>query len=514
MVQRPLREAGVAPEPPPRRARLWLDIAAVLLLCALALWVDLPAVLHGGIDVLDEGFEYQLASRILHGQVPYRDFFTVVTPLAFYWQALLIKVFGPGLVVGRIATALAGAGIAAGIFLAGRRVAGRTLAFAAALLSIPWGIPYWAQPNYSWYVDLLALLTAWTALRAGARRGGWAVAGLLAAAAVLTKQNVGLATASALLVYAAWRGGWRGLGTCAVALGVPLVAFLGYLGAMGALPAFWYQTVVFAIHHFPAAARIRYPTLRAAAHAAHDAGGGGMQALMSYLPQTVLVAGLPLLAVEALRRRRDWLPEGVLVWLLVLGGLTIAYPRSDFVHIDYALPMACLGLAWLLRRGLATHPTLVPLALLPLLALLAPVWPHHPVAAHRGGVSPGLPYLHGLRLDQGTIGSLRTTIGAIDRTVAPGAPVLILPYAAMLYYLADRPNPTSYDLDITLNMPPGGNARMAEVMALTHCPVFYQQGAGISGPFEGYGAPVLAELHRDYALAGEAGPYQIWLWRP
>lgn len=497
-----------------RAERIWIDVAALALIVGLALWVDLPAVLHAGIDVLDEGFEYQLASRILQGQVPYRDFFTVVTPLAFYWQALLIRVFGPSLVVGRIATAVTGAGIAGAIYLAGKHVAARPLALAAALLSIPWGIPYWPQPNYSWYVTLLALLTAWTALRAGARRGGWVVVGVLAAAAVLTKQNVGLATAASVLLYAAWRGGGRALVRCTLALGAPIAAFVVYLGLAGALPAFWYQTVAFAIQHFPRAAGIPYPALRSALHAARTPGRGGLQALVSYLPQAVLAAGLPLLAVGALRPawRRAWLPEGVFAWLLVLAGLTIAYPRSDFVHIDYALPTAFLGLAWLLSRGVGARPALLPLAVLPMLALLGPVWPHHPIAANHGGGSGGLPALRGLRLNPGTLNSLRVVTRAIDHYAAPGMPVLVLPYAAMLYYLADRPNPTPYDLDITLNMPPGGNAKIAQVMALTHCPVFYQPRAGISAPFHTYGAPVIAELRRDYSLVGQAGAFQIWLW--
>lgn len=508
--------AAVAAAPPPesraQRERLWLDVALVLLLVGLALWVDLPAVLHGGIDWGDEGFEFQLASRLAQGQVPYRDFFTVTTPLAFYWQALLIKTIGPGLLVGRISAALSGAGIATGAYLTGRYLAGRPLAVLAALLTIPWGIPYWAQPNYSWYVDLLALLTAWAALRAGARRGGWALPGLLAALTVLTKQNVGLSTAAAVLVYAAWRGGPRALRTSALFLAAPVAAFLAYLGVAGALPAFWYDTVSFALHSFPTAARIRYPSVHAAAVAAGAASAAGLRALVSYLPQCVLVAGLPILATGAVLRRR-WLPEGVLAWMLVLAALTIAYPRSDFVHIDYALPMAFVGLAFVLRRGLATRPVWTPLASLPLLALLAPSWPAHPIAAHQGGIAPDLPYMRGLRLDAGTVSYVRTVTAAVDRLVPPGDPVLILPWNPMLYYLADRPNPTPYDWDITLNMPPAGNARIAQIMAQTRCPVFLQPHDGYSKPFSVYGAPVLAELHRDYRQVGQVAQFQIWVWR-
>ena len=165
-------------------------------ICALALWVNLHYV-RFGLDTLDEGFEYQLAARILQGEVPYRDFFTVTTPLAFYIQALLIALVGPGLIVGRIATAIVGAGIAVCIYGAGSQVAGRPLAVAAALLSIPWGIPYWPQPNYSWYVLLFTLGGTWVALRAGSGRARWWTAGLLFAAAAPTPTFCFVRTAAA-----------------------------------------------------------------------------------------------------------------------------------------------------------------------------------------------------------------------------------------------------------------------------------------------------------------------------
>jgi hypothetical protein len=496
----------------PEAGRL-VDLAIFALLITVALWVDGHAVRHT-INLLDEGFEYQLAARILQGQVPYRDMFTVVTPGAFYWQALLIAVFGPGLLVGRISTALAGAGIAAATYAAGRKLAGRPLALVAALLTIPWGIPFWPTPNYSWYVVLLALGATWAALWAvdgGARR--WVVAGLLAAGAVVTKQNVGLGTAAVLGVYALWRGGRRAALAYGLALAAPVAALVLYLGMEGALPAFWYQTVWFAWHVFPGAAHIPYPTPHQVARALQRSGAAGLQALVTYLPHAVLAAGLPVLAAGALARR-PWLPEAVLAWGVTLAGLTIAYPRSDFVHIDYALPTAFLGLAWLLWRLVALGlPRLLPLPLLLALSLLSASWPLGNRFSPRDVPIPGVPLAAGIRVDPGTAAAVHDAVAGIDRYAPPGTPVLVLPWAAMLYYLADRPNPTPYDLDITLNMPPAGNAEIAAAMLRTHCPVFYWPNAGISRPFESYGAPVLAVLHSHYRPVGRAGPLEVWLWQ-
>jgi len=491
--------------------RLAADVAALALIAGLALWVNLHVVPYG-LDTLDEGFEYQLASRILHGQVPYRDFFTVVTPLGFYLQALLIAVFGPGLLVGRIAVAVVGAGIAMAIYGAGSQVAARPLALAAALAWIPWGIPYWAQPNYSWDVNLAALLAAWVALRAGAGRARWWTPGLLAALTVLTKQNVGLVAAVALAGYAAWRGGWPGLRGYTLGLALPLAAFLAYLAGEHALGAFWYQTVWFAAHVFPGrtAAGIPYPTLRSVAQALRGH-GGGLQPLLTYMPQALLCVGA-LLVEGGLLARRPWCPEGALVWGLVLAGLVIAYPRSDFVHIDYAFPLTFLGLGWVLWRLCLGQRWALPLPLLGLLTLTLLAWPWGVARSGAGNVPLPGPYSRGIRVDRGTAATIGTVVAAIDAAGPPGSPVLVLPYANMLYYLADRPNPTPYDLDITLNVPPGGNAEIAAAMGATHCPVFYQPNAGISLPFQAYGAPVLAELHSHYQLVATPGGFQEWLW--
>jgi len=486
------------------------DAFALAALVVAALCINVHAVRHGGVDLLDEGFEYQLASRILHGEVPYRDFFTVTTPLAFYLQALLIVAVGPGLIVGRLAAAVVGAGIAAALYLVGRRVAGRPLAFAVAAAWIPWGIPYWPQPNYSWYVILFELLAGWAALRAGEGRGRWWLAGLLAAAAVLTKQNVGSAAAAAVAVYALWRGGGRALRGYALGTGGPVLGFLLYLAAFGALVPFWRETVVFAIHAFPSAARIPYPPLHGLRRAIARGGTGGMEALVSYLPQAVLAAGVPVLLLGLLRRKPR-LPEAFLLWCLTLAGLVIAYPRSDFVHIDYALAPAFLGLGWVLAALLGGPRRLLPLPLL-LVGSLA-LSSLRAAPDPNGGVPFGAPYMAGLRTDPGTAAMFRAVVAAIDRVVPPGRPVLVLPWANLFYYLADRPDPTPYDLDITLNVPAGGDAAIAAAMARTHCPVFYLPHSGISEPFRIYGAPVLAELQAHYTETGTAGPYQIWQWR-
>ena len=50
--------------------------------------------LPDGFNATDEGWLLSLGQRISHGQVPYRDFYFLINPLAVYAQSILISVFG------------------------------------------------------------------------------------------------------------------------------------------------------------------------------------------------------------------------------------------------------------------------------------------------------------------------------------------------------------------------------------------------------------------------------------
>ena len=78
------------------------DIVAALCLVTFALAGLF--LMRVGIDSLDEGYFVEQAMRVLHGQVPYRDFDTWYTPGLLYVHAALIGVFGdPHLVAVRAA---------------------------------------------------------------------------------------------------------------------------------------------------------------------------------------------------------------------------------------------------------------------------------------------------------------------------------------------------------------------------------------------------------------------------
>src|SRR4051794_17785239 len=87
--------------------KVWpIIVVAAGLLCELA-------ILRVGIDDLDEGYFVQQATRLLHGQVPYRDFETLYSPgLVYLHAALFAWLGGPSLLAVRAIALVARAGVA------------------------------------------------------------------------------------------------------------------------------------------------------------------------------------------------------------------------------------------------------------------------------------------------------------------------------------------------------------------------------------------------------------------
>jgi hypothetical protein len=93
-------------------ARLWVPS---LLFVLAALYCTPIGLL--GIDIYDEGIRLHGAERVLNGEVPYRDFYAVYGPAAFYWPALLFKVFGHQVLVFRVSEILFTALLATAVYL-------------------------------------------------------------------------------------------------------------------------------------------------------------------------------------------------------------------------------------------------------------------------------------------------------------------------------------------------------------------------------------------------------------
>src|ERR1051325_8628670 len=123
-----------------KSARL-LDLLFAALLISFALTIAYPRW-RAGIDWRDEGLLAYGAVRVMHGEVPQRDFVSVQPPLSFYTAAGIFELCGTSLV------SLRAFGLSLFLLLplliygVGRNFMGPVLAFTAAAPACVLGLPY------------------------------------------------------------------------------------------------------------------------------------------------------------------------------------------------------------------------------------------------------------------------------------------------------------------------------------------------------------------------------------
>src|SRR6266536_3575501 len=90
----------------------------------------------------DEGIILMGAERVLHGQVPYRDFFSFYTPGSFYLLAFWFKLFGDSFLAARASLTVVAALCTVLLYLLSLRVSSRSVAILVASLSFFAVFPY------------------------------------------------------------------------------------------------------------------------------------------------------------------------------------------------------------------------------------------------------------------------------------------------------------------------------------------------------------------------------------
>ena len=238
------------------------DLAVFL--AALALFAT--SVREPGVRVVDLG-----ALRILEGDVPYRDFWTMYAPGSLYDAAGAFAVLGREMIVSNVlGVVAAAAGVAAF-----HRLASSALAAGPALVPTAlFGIAYYSAGYHvglaSYPTGILCALLAAVLLGAwarGAGRGKLAGAGVCLGLSILFKHDVGayasVACAAALAIGGAPEGASRArslvvLATAALAVVLPPLCLLG---AAGAGPDMLRDLVVFPLTDFPAARKEGFPGL-------------------------------------------------------------------------------------------------------------------------------------------------------------------------------------------------------------------------------------------------------------
>jgi len=394
---------------PPLRSLRHLPLApAILAACVLVEAIVLPV----GIDDLDEGYFVQQAVRVLHGQVPYRDFDSLYTPgLAYVHAGLFAVLGGPFLLGPRALSLVARAGVVALLYVLARPVvkhpAWAALPGAFLLVGFDPAPDRW-EPHPGWPSTFFALAAVW--LMAGNHP---AAAGAAAALTYLFKQNAGAFIFAALLVQTLPH--WRSMATVmtgfAVVTALWLVPLLVAIGGQVTLLASFVGSINQAGLYAPPEPTIVIPIL-------------------------CLLGG-----VATWRATR----EPRLRWYVLAGaGLFLTqYPRSDSLHLAWSAPL-------LLVVGTVALQRVRPLAAGVLVAwatfLCVPILQYRVDQVAQATVAiQGIPGANALRVPAQTWSDLLNTIAEIQHRTAPSEPILVYPSSPLLYALSARPNPTRFD---------------------------------------------------------------------
>jgi hypothetical protein len=180
----------------------WVVLATVWIGAGLYLGANL----HRGWCPMDAGTLAQTAERILHGQVPYRDFGELYTGGLGYLNALAFRLLGVNLFSLRIPLFLSFLAWVPAVYFIARRFSGPMTAGAITLLAVAWSVPEYPEAMPSWYNLFFATWGTLALLRytEGGRRRWLGAAGLCAGLSFLVKIS-GLFFAGAVLLFFIFR---------------------------------------------------------------------------------------------------------------------------------------------------------------------------------------------------------------------------------------------------------------------------------------------------------------------
>ena len=310
----------------------------------------------------DESHLLYGAKRVLQGQVIYRDFFEVLTPLSYYLFAGIYRVAGTTLLAARVGIALIEAVGCATLFHLVRRVAGALEATLAVLLFAGLCIPTWPYASPHWISTTLALLVAAVTLAERWQRSPRArplMAGMLAGVAVCVQQQRGvflavwLPLALYVLSFSLPRATrWRTLGTeLAWGAGGGAIVVLLVMGH-----AAWTASLASLVDMLYELPLKNYaPTQSGRLWWAAELPLTGIYRTSTWLwllrisPLYLIGEGALLLRGGRRRRQRAELERICLLLLAVLMMLSVWY-LPDFIHVSFVLPFLLIPGATLLHR--------------------------------------------------------------------------------------------------------------------------------------------------------------------
>lgn len=387
------------------------------------------------------------AVRVLHGEVFGRDFFEVMTPGTFYWNAAFMKVFGANYLGARACFFVTSLGTATCMYLLARRIMDAYAWLPPLLLAAT----YRAWPFASHHTDsnFFALLAVVCAVYAYERqsRVAWMVGGVLTAVTGLTLQPKGALLLLAILLWMLAMRSRRALPLSAAILYVAGVAVAGgtavfYFWSQGALRAVYDATVLWPLRHYAGVNQVRYgaDTFVYWTEFLHTKSGTlilGWLAPIVTVP-FLMVDAMPIPAVlaVAVKWRSGPRPYLLLYWLSGAALWLAEIHRVDTAHLAIGssvwMILACYFVGCLPGRLGQYSMQILAICTVAVAAINLTMM----AAAHP------------LKTRAGTMLSIKSVPGIryLEAHTRPGDYIFAYPYIPQYYFLTATRNPTRYSL--------------------------------------------------------------------
>jgi hypothetical protein len=435
-----------------------LELLCIALLLLFALTIAYPRW-RAGIDWRDEGLLAYGAVRVMHGEVPQRDFVSVQPPLSFYTAAGIFGLCGTSLV------SLRAFGLSIFLLLplliygVGRTFIGPILAFAAAAPACILGLPYCNfVPLAVWQGIAASLAAVLFFLPAVISTRQWLAfpAGVLTAVSLALRHDQAVYTMASIVVLtvalALVRGDSvpktnlkRALLLWLAGLAIVLVPGIVAWWSVGALPEMFRQLILFPLTTYRKTSSLPFPRFTVW-HSIRESA----VVLLFYLPP-IIQAIAALYVVRSVINRRFGRCEALLTFLVVWSVLFYLQVliRSDFTHLVITLPPFFLltAFGWLMVHQKFANHHQINLTLSAVVAVLVAsfLWVLHSfalpdvtraneqLALDRGGV----------RIEHARV--VADFVQRVQASVPPDRSILVLPYQPMFYFLCERRNPTRWN---------------------------------------------------------------------
>jgi hypothetical protein len=205
---------------------------------------------------LDETLYFEHGIRILHGQVPFRDYFTYVMPGSDLLYAAVFGLLGVHAWLAQLFVIFLGATIAGLLVWISSRILKGPLLFLPALLFLVLDFDITKDATHHWWCTLL-VLAAVAILQDGRTLGRVASVGILCGLGAVFTQSQGLLSLIAFAVYLIWtRDRNSRIVPQLTALILPFAIIVGsvlaYYTYRAGFASLNFALITFVIHNFPA----------------------------------------------------------------------------------------------------------------------------------------------------------------------------------------------------------------------------------------------------------------------